>query len=93
MSGRTKQQAQSKALAHQAKAAAARRRSAASGVADAAAEVEAAEGAAADADAEPPSLVGERRAYPAPPGREAWVRSPPTPTHKTCLLSAVGDLK
>ncbi len=23
----------------------------------------------------------------------AWVRSPPTPTHKTCLLSAVGDLK
>jgi hypothetical protein len=41
----------------------------------------------------PPSLVGERRAYPAPPGREAWVRTPPTPTHKTCLLSAVGDLK
>ncbi len=41
----------------------------------------------------PPSLVGERRAYPAPPGREALVRSPPTPTHKTCLLSAVGDLK
>jgi hypothetical protein len=24
---------------------------------------------------------------------EAWVRSPPTPTHKKCLLSAVGDLK
>jgi hypothetical protein len=23
----------------------------------------------------------------------AWVRSPPTPTHKTFLLSAVGDLK
>ncbi len=23
----------------------------------------------------------------------AWVRYPPTPTHKTCLLSAVGDLK
>ncbi len=22
-----------------------------------------------------------------------WVRSPPTLTHKTCLLSAVGDLK
>jgi hypothetical protein len=41
----------------------------------------------------PPSLVGERRAYPAPLGREAWVRSLPTPTHKTCLLSAVGDLK
>ncbi len=41
----------------------------------------------------PPSLVGERRAYPAPPGREAWVRTPPTPTHKTCRLSAVGDLK
>jgi hypothetical protein len=32
-------------------------------------------------------------AYPAPLGQEAWVRSPPTPTHKTCLLSAVGDLK
>jgi hypothetical protein len=28
-----------------------------------------------------------------PWGRAAWVRSPPTPTHKTCLLSAVGDLK
>ncbi len=41
----------------------------------------------------PPSLVGERRAYPAPPWREAWVRSPPTPTHNTCLLSAVGDWK
>ena len=27
-----------------------------------------------------------------PWGRAAWVRSPPTPTHKTCLLSAV-DLK
>jgi hypothetical protein len=26
-----------------------------------------------------------------PWGRAAWVRSPPTPTHKTCLLSAVGD--
>ncbi len=35
----------------------------------------------------------QRRAYPAPPGRAVWVRSPPTPTHKTCLPSAVGDLK
>ncbi len=26
-------------------------------------------------------------------GGPACVRSPPTPTHKTCLLSAVGDLK
>jgi hypothetical protein len=34
-----------------------------------------------------------RRAYPAPPGRAAWVRSPPTPTHNTSLLYAVGDLK
>jgi hypothetical protein len=25
--------------------------------------------------------------------RAAWVRSPPTPTHKTCLHSAVGDFK
>jgi hypothetical protein len=31
--------------------------------------------------------------YPAPPGRATWVRSPPTLTHKTCLLSAVGGLK
>ncbi len=42
---------------------------------------------------EPRMTVGERRTYPAPPGREAWVRSQPTPTHKTCLLSAIGDLK
>ncbi len=34
-----------------------------------------------------------RRTYPAPLGGAAWVRSPPTPTHKTCLLSAVGALK
>ena len=25
--------------------------------------------------------------------RAAWVRSPPSPTHKTCLHSTVGDLK
>jgi hypothetical protein len=37
-------------------------------------------------------LVFQAR-IPCPPGREAWVRSLPTPTHKTCLRSAVGDLK
>ena len=51
----------------------------------------------------PPSLVGERRAYPAPPEREAWVRSSPTPTHKNVpsfrrwrfemKLSPLGEVK
>ncbi len=44
----------------------------------------------------PPMPSWQRRAHPTPPGRAAWVRSPPTPTHKTCLLrllSTVGDLK
>jgi hypothetical protein len=36
-------------------------------------------------------VCNRRRTYPAPLGRAAWVRSPPTPTHKTWLLSAVGD--
>jgi hypothetical protein len=35
----------------------------------------------------PPVAERLRRAYPGP----AWVRSPPTPTHKMSLLSAVGD--
>jgi hypothetical protein len=35
-----------------------------------------------------------RRTYPAPfGGGRRGFDSPPTPTHKTCLLSAVGDLK
>ncbi len=39
------------------------------------------------------TMCWQRRAYPAPPGRAVWIQSPPTPTHKTCLLSAVDDLK
>jgi hypothetical protein len=35
----------------------------------------------------------EDQAFLAPPGRAAFVQSPPTPTNKSCLLSAVGDLK
>jgi hypothetical protein len=39
------------------------------------------------------TTISNTLAWPTPLGRAAWVRSPPTPTHKTCLLSAVGDLK
>ncbi len=39
-------------------------------------------------DQSPSSLCPRRGRHP-----PAWVRSPPTPTHTMCLLSAVGDLK
>ena len=40
-----------------------------------------------------PYGLRDKAAYPGSFERAAWVQSPPTPMHTTCLLSAIGDLK